>query len=525
MNTMLVHLRRRIKANQLRRGNHHLLAGTVEEPQPKYAVCPSASRIPIQCPCIENSIAHGLAKRARAGPCLGVIPPQLMHQWASEADRLIDFDGNFCRENGRKDLTGLPELHMFVAHGTNKAPADDFVVTHLKAKLEREPDRDRPGRYLPIEYVNYRGSERILVLTTPLSLQGHVLKPYSTRLRSFWTSQNKERKTPKVEDHMSHALAWGIMFRDEFHKDKGLTTKVSEYFRQAYVHSHSSSGSHPLNPIKWALSGTPFDTTPMDLLSHIQALETPEWSSRSHPLRGCTGSSLENLGVRWSQIVPKDITSAKAAVITINEYARSLNQLLQPLMIRRMGYDMFWDERIVQLDKCIVHSVRFKTPLDYAYAVGKIAEETEQEIEAEFQRQLRQWNKGAQRTPRPQRQNVRAINGDAHFRYRICATFPAFADLYVDNPEMDFKKETIDRLGLLQNPDEMEASVYSKELERLTVNAPKLRWIRDYLENIHRINTAPGRDGSVSREKVVIFSNSPAIAMVINLVRLSKIHV
>lgn len=158
--------------------------------------CLSQSIWPIQCPCVLNGVAHNFIPRP--GLALVFALAKLLRNWHDECFLFLDI----------KDAR--LGLRVYVKHTQVKT---DLKFSHSFGDQIRTDPSKTPSP----------DAAQTLILTIPLSYSNHIL---TFMLSKKVMSRIPPEKTKAVTStEVTHQDAWGQVFHDKFHKEKGLGTR------------------------------------------------------------------------------------------------------------------------------------------------------------------------------------------------------------------------------------------------------------------------------------------------------------
>lgn len=375
--------------------------------------CPSGKLYPFPCPCEKNSLSMRLALHARDGPALVIVLSSTLSQWYDEAQRFVDL--------------GHPKLQPLICKQGSWAQLPE-ALNLVKSDINRQPDHRNPGAY-KTTYRRKAGSSRVIVFTTRMTLHSQVIAPTLFQPLNHWTKSKTLRKVPIPSVERLQTVFWGLIVRDEFHTDKGKDTIVSKFCIAATTSPHDNAPApHHNSPFKIAMSGTPFERSPLELTSFVLSIQRPEWSQplsvgTENPLRQCCEDEFVRVCEKFLKIVQSPGTYSESQ---IKAHSSKMNSLLRPWMIRRKGYDRFLGHAIVKLEKMNSRIVPFTTPKKLHGDIDWLATAVRDQLNAEFENRLSNWKIRGNHGPRPQPQVLAKGLGDYH-ALRICATFPMLA--------------------------------------------------------------------------------------------------
>jgi SNF2-related domain/Helicase conserved C-terminal domain len=459
--------------------------------------CPSSKLYPFPCPCEKNSLSMRLALYAQDGPALVIVLSSTLSQWYDEAQRFIDLNHPKLQPLICKQGSGIQGSWAQLPEALNL----------VKSDVNRQPDHINPGAY-KTTYRRKAGSSRVIIFTTRQTLHSQVITPTLFQPLDHWTKGNTLRKVPVPSKVKLQTVSWGLIVRDEFHTDKGKDTIVSKFCIAATTGPKDNAPTpHRNNPFKIAVSGTPFERSPLELISFVLSIQRPEWSrplsdGTENPLRQCCEKEFVRICDKFLKMVqsPKMYSESQIKADT-----SKMNSLLRPWMIRRKGYDRFLGHAIVKLEKMNPRIVPFTTPKKLHDDIDWLATAVRDQFNAEFEERLNNWRIKGRHGPKPQPEVPAKGLGDYH-ALRICATFPMLARIRrlnnISKNDWSFLQKDIDEQKLLSSPQAFKKSYYGTYLDQLVEDSPKMEFIEK------RIN-------ALQQARMVIFSFSPAVAMIV----------
>ena len=203
------------------------------------------------------------------------------------------------------------------------------------------------------------GQDRIVVLTTPQSFQRQV---YDT-LAKFEYSMiqvNPQSKAlnPKMKREVRIRL--GVKFskvvKDECHQEKAETTaspfiirrlrdqnlKDDMQDKKERQNSNEMTIEYQGPPYVWALSGTPMEISPRDIVPWISCLNHGQFED-DEVLKTCTINAITRTALQFEGLVGKDLTEGQMERLKICK--AKLGKYLPILMIQRTTHSRWYDGR------------------------------------------------------------------------------------------------------------------------------------------------------------------------------------
>jgi hypothetical protein len=473
----------------------HLAPGTIRDPQALESVCPS-DLFGIQCPCIDHSWSARMALSGRVptGPTLIVAPPNLCANWSSEFAKFVTLGAN--------DL----KLHVFLRHGKmNAATAEETTVMRNNIQFRIAFDETSAGWTGTIK----SGSYQSVIITSPACIESRVVTP------TLHTAPSEKFNGRHFEGKI-HGIAWGLMFRDEYHKDKGLTTITSTYFRIANISVRDKVGfGHCDEPWMWALSGTPFDISICDVEAHWSSLSKMTWNtSRKSLMAKSTHKDLKQLDRDWRRLTNTRANKYTEPSITeVREFSKQLLRWLHPWMIRRMADQPFFSFPIISLPplmKCVVDCRTLPEYIGVTTAIQASAHNEWKKKLDDWQKRRREWVEKGQKTKEPAEPQQRGRNSGQYYYLRLSANFPNIPVLRASNHSWSFMAEDVSKA--FASSSGLSASYLSKAFGSIIQGSTKLIELKKILRMMINSTTA-----QVQPEKMVIFSYSPVTAFLLSI--------
>ncbi|KAI1140113.1 hypothetical protein F5Y05DRAFT_424050 [Hypoxylon sp. FL0543] len=358
------------------------------------AVCPSANegRYGFQCPCIPDGESARLVKALSPSPCVILIKPDHIQEWADEVDKWIDFSSTKSAAN-QMSYT----VHRTGGWRNEKNPRSK-VKNH---DLEATNNTRAVVRFLEEESAEYE----IVPRTTPQLQSRHVIITSQFTIQGLYDSYKQTFKRPHRRTQLSvNNFTVGFMFMDEVHGYKGTRKQPTRPFQildlisQASMRpplavglsaSMLSDGPSCWRPfIQHMLSHTGVEKVAIPQLDGMRALEVAEndWNyivTRSH--RGEQSAKMrEQLETRRSTLV------------------EFLQHLLGATMLRRTKETQFRGKPIIEHRSAPLIELELNMPDgEVRDAHRSLCQQVKSWIDEEYTQEMQNWIDGGRVGPGP----------------------------------------------------------------------------------------------------------------------------
>lgn len=270
---------------------------------------------------------------------------------------------------------------------------------------------------------------RLICLTTKGSYGKHVKEEMSTI--SYPPKEVGKRKAPppkKVYD----TIAWGRMIIDESHMERGANSKGIVLARTLTI----DTKREPVR--KWMLSGTPFESAPIEMAQWIKTLEDnicswksvrptgtwPDLDKWRANLKYCTFGALKDMSKIHERLVKKGKSDPKE----VEDYIHKLTVVLSTLWIRRSAESStFFGQPLVELPANTHQVIHVKFPPHIENTGNSVAGAIAARLKAHNDRTTVEWTQRGQVGPMPQ---ISLTNWMLECRrLRIISSFPALGEI------------------------------------------------------------------------------------------------
>jgi hypothetical protein len=491
------------------RSKKHLLQNTSGYQQPAGSRCPSqrSGQNGISCPCVIGSLSHRLAKELRPGPWLILVPPKNISVWVKECKKMLNLD----------DIR--MKLEYMVAH--DKSDLTSQQVTALRNDAETQQGRKEQGR--------------LIVISSPQSLYARVV---GRALRFKQISSRRQQTKWEVD----HPISWGGMVHDECHEAKNRKTVPNVYFQKArnfhprnknpqtgtgrkrkrgahpeFDHPEGQVTSHPSNPLRIGVSGTPIEGSPDDIIGIVLSwADMPKWALSGSGFEHCTTSNLQELTRLYKQVVNEvqGGPQTKEIKAKIRNYVAQSTTVMTSIMIKRRAVDDFFGEPIVDIPA--MNILRHGCPLKpecYKY-VARLAADARKEALKTHEAQMLAWGRGGKQGDPPIMGSAEQQKSKHAFYLRLCAGFPAIARLRETEPGWKFTgTELYHSIGMEAL---VQGSLYKMHIKTLVESSAKIPQLEAILTDLARRSEANKKQGK-KRAKALILTHSPALLAILVL--------
>lgn len=103
-------------------------------------------------------------------------------------------------------------------------------------------------------------------------------------------------------------------------------------------------------PVKWVLSGTPWEKSPSDLAGPLSTVERPSWSNVRSPFALCTATSIQSLALRHKTLL-LDVSRGKISGShqDCKNLSTAMAQMLPRFILRRTDETKLFGRRVNKL--------------------------------------------------------------------------------------------------------------------------------------------------------------------------------
>nr|AUW31013.1 hypothetical protein [Cladonia uncialis subsp. uncialis] len=464
--------------------NPHLPKSTLESPQAPDALCPSHGLYPIQCPCQEGSVASSL--KPKYGVNLAILPVALIQTWLREFRKMFE-----------KQPRSRFLMTIKIAWGAaEKSP-------HLKhwALTDEYKQRLLVNNDWLVEA--YHSSIFILTSQHPMTLS-------KLKIEKAWEWQQLDPKTPKNPANWVisyEAVCFGSIYVDEAHRLRNATNPVMEFLREVntWFMREPTQGESPKSvpprreryvPVKWFVTGTPWERSPEDFASALQTIKSAAWLDPKNPYHTLRHENIVQLAKAHEAYLKKAITEeVDADNSDAIRIIKEIRRIVQLSMIRRT-------------DDSYIHGLKSSSSRDARKQVSK--EERENYVKA-----MAKWRTANMNKPENKRSEQPAAPLDTNrkqapsLRLRILADFPGLIDLLCDNDNQPLPSAfTIDDLRD-RNAD------YKRASSNILASSPKYQAVLQLVKGTWP--ASPDKEASLmkSTDKLVVITSFPVCAWLI----------
>jgi len=222
------------------------------------------------------------------------------------------------------------DIRLFIAHSSAKGE-DVISISQWKSMLIKHEEY-LAHREDPDKITAKNGLELNFILTAPGSFAGHVKKGTVHEWREVVSYTRTGRR--RYADRSYDALYWGTVICDEAHISPSITLAILKGLMG--------------KPYVWAVSGTPYKTTPTELKPFLTVIWRYQRKDRYQNRYQTLLKSIDPLGKEHKSIVNEyqKLAAQKSAetpeiVAKMDELAKKTRQLLLNFMIRRTA-DSKW---------------------------------------------------------------------------------------------------------------------------------------------------------------------------------------
>lgn len=472
----------------------HLLPRRLRSGKALHDKCPSAHLLDIACPC-ECDLVRRLVPKV--GLAVVYVPAKIMGTWLAELTKLVDFED-------RKVM----QLRVFyVQHQTYWDVSAEMVSDDNIHLLRCNQDGSTPD-----------GQERFLVVIAAQSYD----RRFKQMLKSEW----------------NHNFTLGQIFVNEFHETKSDTatilTQIETYKNDIIAsiqsrdprlddeteeewHERLKDAYRSELPHVYGFSATPWMKSFNDLAAMVKLIEQPWWSS-DPTWKSMTGAECRETGAHTERMEARTTPVAKEER---KKNVARMKALLDHLMIKRTASSRTIDGKgpLVILPP---HQTR-KVLCHLSAEHRKLLQDADKTITKQAQREYESLCGQAEERGKP----IPKASLKSYFSKAVKLRAPTVIPNLLPFAEKYGLKLTDDELrnakgcnrpvfSELEGKEEdwlkcPEDSLYQLHLDQLTKDAPKLLALKNIIDQL-------GEDIYGRPEKLVIFTSSPVVSMIVGLV-------
>lgn len=459
----------------------HLPRGNNELP----SACPSAHLWPIACPCAGRSLTCHLPPNH--GPALILVPAKLIGNWIREWNSLFHDPDTPDPEAGHAATCAAMTLLVGHSHKyTNAVKLDDTnkSLLHGQVKFKNYSCDETKPMFRPSGSVKMNSDHsRVAVVTSPQSFSKRVYS-FLARPMSYDDPDGPELK---------NAVHWSRVIRDEAHEEKNGETQGIKIFQGG----HSVHGS----PFRWALSGTPFELSPRDIIEYVRPLEHNWDRYVEDDISRCTVVRIENIALKFKQSFNKPRSPE------YREAVADFQVVLQQLFIRRITETKWFGKDLVKLPPHEHKDINLDIPAEYDSDVRAVMDEFSDAIDARIRHALEQEKQGPSQTLNRADISRQLLKSTSlgHFA-RISSTFPCLARFATNRRNMLTGQACKDNKWYT----DFQSSPFNEFFSEI-IKSPKMEKLGELL--FHPVSRKP--------KKTVIVSYFPIVALIVYRVSLS----
>lgn len=439
----------------------HLRKGTASKPQPENATCPSSrlggqnkNRWGIQCPCIDSGIIARYDIRRLPGPAVILVPLANLATWANEWTEIMGANDSPSRL-----------LEMVMAHHTAES-------LHRQFCMKREHITDIRSKWTAPSLCgtpNPRSNKYVIITTSTTFVQKVLPTTFTFNDPRRRAQEGKGSRT--IDNHFHTDFRPSIMIRDEFHLERGEGSDTIKALRHPVIRA--------ANPVKWFLSGTPFDKSPNDVWAAISCLEQSGW--KNHPvLKRCCAAIIKAHGDEFDKLPLK--SSATFDPATVSRIVNFLTQVMSQLGFRIRAESIWFNGQPCVYVPPNTHITCGLRQHDHVLEEISNFEADHRRLRQEaLNNQLAKWRAAGSKGPRPVLKNTQnVINLLRHMvsvpgLIKVQREWKGEEGLHLTQFDFHFH-------GWWRN---YEQSPFFVEITPLYRSSAKLYWIRDYVKK-HR---------------------------------------
>lgn len=437
----------------------------------------------ISCPCTPGNATYRWFPQV--GINIAIVPT--MNVWYEEWINLF----------GHTPSEPL-NMQLSVAHGTEIPEAPRLGEntpenTKLVEMNKRENEDD--GTY----YVD-PNANRHMILTTRRS--------YNTKVEKMLGLDN---------------FVVGIAFHDECHQEHNMTAGIPKVLRQMTNWQEEGGWNRAFTiPI----TATPLGREGSEILAIVAPWELPEWSE-DRVLRILTHQHLRRVVEAIEKLVRLGRTKSPEVTNLRTRVQAWFKEGPQLMMIQRTRSTMWFDGRgLLNLPPHEYRDVPVRFPPQYREDLKALTARDVQALKADQKRRIRKYKYENVTNTVPKSMQVSKIGAynSAVYRSRLAATIPVLAQLCGKDPDLRLTHEELqeNNWATLKEPIVSTRSTKGKKKSKdkpnpyLTVRrqigrSPKLIALDNIIAEL-------GRDFRNRREKLVVMSSAPTIAILVHMV-------
>ena len=273
------------------------------------------------------------------------------------------------------------------------------------------------------------------------------------QLQKEWTWENiDQNKEPPFWSRPYPAVYFGSIYVDEAHRLRKTTNpvmaflrEVNSWFVQEPVDREGELSVPPQRPryvpVKWFITGTPWERSPDDFAAALQTIEVADWSNPSSPYYSLRHENIVELAKEHESHLKKALKAeedpdSSHGIQIINK----IRSIIQLFMIRRTDDSYIHGYKVVRLPQCTVEWAEFTTPTSLAARIDGYRKQVSKEEREAYLKAIKKWKEANLHKPIQKRDRQPEAPLDHNrrtapsYRLRILADFPGLIDhLFDDN--------------------------------------------------------------------------------------------
>ena len=348
------------------------------------------------------------------------------------------------------------------------------------------------------------------------------------QLKKEWSwDEVDENEAPQTWSQPYPAVYFGSVYVDEAHRLRSKTNPVMAFLREVndWFVQEPAGGKGELSipptrpkyvPVKWFITGTPWERSPEDFAAALQTIESADWSNPRSPYYSLRHENIVELAKEHDTHLKKALKEEedldRSHGIQIIDKIRSIIQLF---MIRRTDDSYIHGYKVVGLPQCTVEWANFSTPPSSAARIDVYRKKVSKEERKAYLKAINRWktanlHKPVQkrdRQPEAPLDHTRRIAPS--YQLRILADFPGLINHLFDNDG-----EPLASAFTIADLDKRK-SLFEHALPSILATSPKYQAVLDLVNGSWP--TDPAQNASLMKptDKLVVITCFPIAAWLI----------
>ena len=410
-----------------------------------------------------------------AGANLIVVPPAVLVNWLKHAADLLD---------DSEPLLGPWNLR----HGYTNSKMGAIV-----SRLKPETDRDLlelkvvQGSNGGQTWTTHPDASSVIVITTAGCFEHHVVKPFSQIIQPQRKPKARKPPDPII---VKMIFAWSRVGTDEAHREVSSSARTINIFKNM-----------PPGVRKWFLTGTPFESSPGQMMWWISTLESTwvqilatqkqrPWPRRDHyqrQLNACKLDKIKELDMVHRRLVKDNVADPQRR----KDHALRLSTVLNTLWLKRnAGLSRFFRQSLTNVPPNVHTTVTCTLPPKFIDVVNSDVMVVTKGLVKKLEAAIQEWEQSWPRVkPRPQMDMNNWLMKNR--RLRVISSFPRLGTLkstrkleLTGEESMGKENKWVVKTSQSTYALEETESPYEEHLEDICAedNCPKIKAINELID-------------------------------------------